>query len=144
MAEVAGRVLIAEGDEELRRRLYSRLLDLDVFSDSVTRNRHAIEHLDERSYAVVVLDPNLGDGDCLQVLERIRNIPLKERPVVIVTAASPAAYGLNSDAVHIVVRKPYSVNQVADLVHSCVRRAVASSPNAPAAPSSKKSDQAEG
>ena len=121
MAEAGARVLIADADENLRRRLYARLLDLEVFSDTVASGTHAIEKLEERPYGVVVVDFSLANAGSTTVLEHIRT--MRERPLVIVTAVRDTARSLAADVVQIVLRKPFNVTHIAELIESCIRRA---------------------
>lgn len=119
VADLGSRVLIADGDPALRQRLFSRLLDLDIFSDCVANGKDALEKLDQLAYTVVVLDlelPGIGAGN---VLARIAQIPA--RPVVLATADVQGARALEVEIVQIVLRKPLDVDQLAELVRNCVR-----------------------
>ena len=113
-------VLIAEGDEGLRRRLYKRLLDHDVVSDIVTDGREALQRLDEHDYAVVLLDIDITVIDAHRVLDRLRAIDVAQRPITMVTAPRGTTPALDTDAVQIIIRKPFNVREVADVVKSCL------------------------
>lgn len=139
------KVLIAEADSEVRRRLFKRLLDADVFSDTVGDGQEAAEKIEEQRYAVIVLDLGLPKIDGIQLLERIRSRPQQEWPIVLALVGNGAIPNLDVDLVQIAIRKPVNTIQLADMIESCVRivadRRVAP-PQAKARPKTKK--QADG
>jgi DNA-binding NtrC family response regulator len=118
-ADLGSRVLIADGDPAWRQRLFSRLLELDIFSDCVGNGQDALRHLGDLHYSVVVLDLALPGVDAMQVLAHIAQ--LVTRPVVLVTGGGDAARALEVDIVQMVLRKPVDLEQIADLVRNCVR-----------------------
>lgn len=115
------RVLIADADSELRRRLYTRLLDADVYSDTVADGPAAIDKLEEKRYAVVVLDLSLPNVDGFQLLDRIRARPQEEWPIVLALVGRGAIPNVDVDLVQIAIRKPVNTVQLADMIESCVR-----------------------
>jgi DNA-binding NtrC family response regulator len=121
MTEVSPRVLIVEEEETLRRRLYGRLLDRDIFSDPVASGKHALDQLAERPYAVMVLDLSIRDIDVAQLLERVAVMPA--RPVVIAIASTENLRKLDTEVVQIVVRQPVRIGNLIDLIESCCRQA---------------------
>lgn len=122
MTPDGSRVLIADGDAGLRRRLYKLLLDADVFSDPVADGKEALATLQEKQYSVVLLDPALPQaGAAEQILQVISSLPTEQRPVVLVLAAGNVARSFDVDLVQVVLRKPCDVLQLAEIVSSCVR-----------------------
>ena len=115
------RVLIADGDAVLRRQLFKRLLDLDVFSDCVPDGVSALRALDERPYTLVIIDLGLEKVDGYQVLDRIRSMHNAERPVVLVTVTNQDSRSLDVDIVQVVLRKPIRIGDITDLIRSCLR-----------------------
>lgn len=119
--DLISRVLIADTDAGLRQRLYGRLLDLDIFSDCVSSAADAIQKLDESDFGLVIADVALPGG-VEQLLERIGTMSRKLRPIVLVLAGAPeAARSLDVEIVQIVLRRPVDVQQIVDLVQSCLR-----------------------
>src|SRR5215208_5464750 len=110
------RVLIADGDAALRQGLYKRLIDAEVFADSVADGKQALEQLRAASYAVVLLDLGLPHVAAERVLNAIGSMPLPSRPVVLVLAPPGAARSLDVDVVQIVLRKPCDLTQLAAIV----------------------------
>ena len=115
------RVLIADSDAVLRRQVYKRLLDHDVFSDCVPDGLSALRALDERPYTMVILELNLAKIDGYQVLDRIRSMPDAHRPIVIVTMTTQDTRSLDVDLVQVVLRKPLKIGEISDMVRSCLR-----------------------
>ncbi len=117
------RVLIIDVDPDVRRRLSLKLLQNLVRADSVSTANDALESLGQRSYAFVLLDAALPGRGVAEVLERATAIPVKERPIIVVTAMSmESARGLDVELVQIVLRKPLDVDAVAEIIGSCVRQ----------------------
>ena len=130
MFDRRARVLIADADPGVRRELYQRLLDAEVFADTVADGRDALEKLSESAYAVVILDVSLPLISTERLLAHIAMMPGEDRPVVLVLAGRGTAMSLDVDVVQIVLRKPCDLAQLAEIVRSCVR-----STADPAAPS---------
>lgn len=118
------RVLIADADLALRQQLFGALLDHDVFSDCVGNTTDALEKLTAEKYGVVVMDVALPTGDVERVIRSIATMAAAERPVVLVLAANPEqARSLDVDIVQIVLRRPVHMQQLVDVVRSCIRSA---------------------
>jgi DNA-binding response OmpR family regulator len=116
------RVLIADGDQTLRQTLFGRLLDLNVFSDSVANVDEAHTKLAENEYAIVILDVALPGGEVSRLIARIAELPKARRPIVLILAANPeAARSLDVEIVQIVLRKPLRLTHLLDLVRNCLR-----------------------
>ena len=121
-APLVTNVLIADTDAGLRQRLYSRLLDIDVFSDCVANAPDAIEKLEGSVYSLVIADVGLPARGVESVIARIARIARGRRPIVVVLAEAPeATRTLDVEIVQIVLRRPVDVNQLVDLIASCVR-----------------------
>ncbi len=99
---------------------------MNIRVDCVAVIADALHKLDERAYALVVLDVALPGGDAEHVVRRIARIPRAEQPIVLVLARdAQAARSMDVDIVQIVLRKPVDLTQILDLIQSCVRSAVA-------------------
>lgn len=119
------RVLIADGETDLRKRLRSELLALDVFSDCVTDGKGALAALQERPYAVVVVDLALEKIQAAQVIEAIGALPAP-RPMVLATTNSDGRPTIDSELVQIILRKPFAVDDIAEIIRSCIAASRAS------------------
>jgi len=121
-APLGPRVLIADTDAGLRQRLYGRLLDIDVFSDCVATGPDALQKLEESGYSLVIADVGLPNGGIEQIVAHIGTMRREDRPIVLVLAGAPeAARTLDVEIVQIVLRRPVDINQLIDLVRSCLR-----------------------
>lgn len=129
MGAESRRVLIADSDPPLRQQLFSALLENDIYSDCVANTTDAVQKLNEERYGLVVVDVALPNGDVENVISRIHDMPVTQRPVVLVLAAKPeAARTLDVDIVQIVLRRPVVVRQLVELVRSCLRSAGGATP----------------
>ena len=125
----ARRVLIADSDAALRQQLFSALLQEDIYSDCVASTADALARLDEEHYGLLLVDVGLPPGDVDSVIARIHQMPVAQRPVVLVLAAKPeAAKTLDVDIVQIVLRRPVLLRQLVDIVRSCLRSAAGAAP----------------
>lgn len=143
VADLGSRVLIADRDPSLRQLLFSRLLDLDLFSDCVANGKDALEKLADSTYAVAIIDVTLTPPvDALQVIRKVAELDAETRPVVLVLAEHPeAARTLDVEIVQIILRKPIDIHQLADLVQSCVRSAARARATAIVPPATPNGDQ---
>lgn len=114
------RVLVADTDRRLRTQLYTQLLDVEVFSDSVSSANEAMEYLRDRRYGVILLDLDLGPEESYAIIDLVRALPVADRPIVLATATKEVTSALDADLVQIVIRKPLRLADVADMIRSCV------------------------
>ena len=122
------RVLIADPDPVLCQQMHKRLMDTDVFADTLGDGRKAIERLREQDYAVLLLDLGLPHSGAESILEYLNRLAAERRPVILVLAEASAARSLDVEMVQIVLRKPFNLRQVTELVKSCVQAATSSAP----------------
>ncbi|HVR40932.1 MAG TPA: response regulator [Thermoanaerobaculia bacterium] len=120
--QLGSRVLIVDADADVRRRLFNKLLQHEIFSDVVATSSDAIAKLRERAYLFVLLDVTLADDGARNVLRRITALPPNERPIIVATAHNvESARGLDVELVQVVLRKPLDIPNLADLIRVCVR-----------------------
>lgn len=116
------RVLVADRDVHVRQQLYGALLEMNVFSDCVGSTGDALAKLAEERYGVILIDIDLPPGNVNDVLRKVAEMPLRERPVVLALAAQPeTARSLDVEIVQIVLRRPIQLRQLLDLIASCLR-----------------------
>jgi DNA-binding NtrC family response regulator len=114
------RVLIIDTDRRLRTQLYTRLLDVDIFSDAVSNANEAIEYLRDRNYGLILLDLDLMNDEAFTVIDQVRLLPIADRPMVLATASRDGRTSVDPELVQIVIRKPLRLVEVADMIRSCV------------------------
>lgn len=94
--------------------------DLDV--DTARDGEEAIQRIDEDGYSVIVLDLMMPRVDGFGVIEYLRDHPQKSKPVVLViTAYADQKFkDVDADIVAGVLRKPFEVADLGNLVRLCV------------------------
>lgn len=117
-----GRVLVVD-DEPAIRALVAKIVEraglpVDAASDGAA----AIEKLEAHEYAVVVVDlmmPNVDGYELIAYMKRRR----QERPAIIVVSAgeSAALRQLDGSMVHSIVRKPFDIDVLGDLILAAAR-----------------------
>lgn len=111
------RVLVVD-DEPAIRALVAKIVERAGHPvDSARDGADAIEQLEVREYAVVVLDlmmPNVDGYGLIEYLKQ-RNAP---RPAIIVISAgdSAALRRLDGSVVHSIIRKPFDIDVLGDLI----------------------------
>jgi len=109
-------ILIVDDDEPTQK-LLAVLMQRYGFATEIAANgAAAIERLQERDYACIILDlmmPEVGGHDVIAFLgETKRSIK-----VVVCTAAIPSrSGGFDANLVHAVIRKPFDIEQLAATV----------------------------
>jgi DNA-binding response OmpR family regulator len=118
---VDSRVLIAEGDPELRRTLFRALLERDVFSDTAADGVQVLECLATRTYSVLLLDLTLPKIDTLKLIQHVGSIPSETRPMIMAMAGREISIQLDVELVQVILRRPLRPAEVAELIQNCIR-----------------------
>ena len=117
------RVLVADDDQAIRQLVSTIIqregLDVDCASDG----EEAIEFLQRNEYAVILVDLMMPRVDGFGVIEHIRTHPSAFKPVVLViTAYADQKFKeVDPNIVTGVVRKPFEVADVGNIVRLCVQ-----------------------
>lgn len=122
-----GQVLVVD-DEPAIRALVARIVERSGLGvDTAKDGAEAIEKLRERPYEVVVLDMMMPRVDGAGVIAFLSHSP--QRPtVIVVSAGDPVALRkLDPGVVHSIVRKPFDIDTLGDLVIAAVRSRESSS-----------------
>ena len=128
MTHAHSRVLIADTDRRLRTQLYTRLLDLEVFSDSVATANEALESRRDHAYGLILLDVEMPNDEAYALMDAVRRLPRAQRPMIVATASSQSKPNIDPELVQIILRKPLRLADVAEIIRSCIgsaRHAVA-------------------
>jgi CheY-like chemotaxis protein len=116
------RVLVADDDQSIRQLVSTivRRERLDV--DSAADGSEAVEFLKKNDYAVVLLDLMMPRLDGFGVVEWMRTNPPLIKPIIIViTAYADQRFKeVDSELVSGVLRKPFDVAELGNLVRACV------------------------
>ncbi|MDP9361151.1 MAG: response regulator [Acidobacteriota bacterium] len=113
------RVLIVEGDAQLRALLQQALIDRDVPCDSAASVPDALAYLGPNRYALLLLHLEMPEVE--SVLEYIRSMRKGRRPIVLITAdvRSPKD-AIDTELVQIIIRRPLRVSEVAGMIRACL------------------------
>ena len=117
-----GRVLVVD-DEPAIRALVAKIVErAGLPVDSATDGADAIDKLESREYAVVVVDLMMPNVDGYALIDYLKQRH-RERPAVIVVSAgeSAALRQLDGSMVHSIIRKPFDIDVLGDLILAASR-----------------------
>ncbi len=114
-----GRVLVVD-DEPAIRALVAKIVEragyaADVAADGAEAQRRVEEHPD---YAVIVLDLMMPQVNGFEFIEFLRQRGARRPAVIVITAAPEMSLTrqLDPQVVHSIVRKPFDISVLADLI----------------------------
>ena len=116
------RVLVADDDQSIRQLLGTIIRRERLAVDLAADGMEAVEHLQQRQYSVILLDLMMPRLDGFGVVQHLRDHPQKHKPVVIViTAYADQRFKeVDAEIVSGVLRKPFDVVDVGNIVRQCV------------------------
>lgn len=115
-------VLIVEDDPSIRKLLAVALTREPLLTECAADGHEALEKIAQKNYALVLLDLMLPRVSGIEVLERLA-LRVPPRPMVFVITAYDEALirKLDVSIVHGVLRKPFDVPRLVDLVRECAQ-----------------------
>lgn len=115
------RVLVADDDDSIRRLLITLVRRENLEVDAAADGQQAIALLEQNRYDVILLDLMMPRVDGFGVVEYLRTHATDPKPVVLViTAYADQKFKeVDSDIVAGVIRKPFEVFEIAQLVRLC-------------------------
>ena len=119
---VEERVLVVD-DEPAIRALVARIVSrAGLAVDTACDGADAIAQMQSTTYSVLVVDLMMPNVDGFGVVEYVKTMPLP-RPAVIVASASDSAVlrTLDGTVVHSIVRKPFEIDVLGDLIIAAAR-----------------------
>lgn len=125
------RVLVVD-DEPAIRALVARIVErAGLVADTARDGAEAIQMLGEHQYAVMVLDLMMPNVDGYALIEHLRTHEGSRPAIIVVSAGDSAAIRqLDGSIVHSVVRKPFDVDVLSDLITAAAQSSGASSQSA--------------
>lgn len=116
------RILVADDDPSIRRLVTTIVRREQLIVDAAADGVEAIEHLQQHDYAVILLDLMMPRVDGFGVIEHLRLHPPALKPVVLViTAYADQKFKeVDPEIVAGVLRKPFEVADLGNLVRLCV------------------------
>ncbi|HEV7239382.1 MAG TPA: response regulator [Thermoanaerobaculia bacterium] len=122
MSREKTRVLVADDDQAILKLVCTIIGRERLEVDCVGDGQQAIEKLQQREYAVVLLDLMMPRVDGFGVIEFLKKHPPEHKPVVLViTAYADQKFKLvDPTIVTGVLRKPFEVADLGNIVSLCV------------------------
>ncbi|MBV8516105.1 MAG: response regulator [Acidobacteria bacterium] len=119
--EVAN-VLVVD-DEPAIRALVAKIVERAGFPvDSARDGAEAIQRLEEKSYAVLVVDLMMPNVDGFALIDYVRQRGGARPAIIVVSAGDSAALRrLDGSMVHSILRKPFDIDVLGDLITAAAR-----------------------
>jgi DNA-binding response OmpR family regulator len=119
---VSTRVLVVD-DEPAIRALVAKIVERQGFPVDVARDgAEAITKLDERSYGVLVVDLMMPNVDGYALIGHLKGRPGQPPAVIVISAGDSASLRrLDGSMVHSIVRKPFDIDVLGDLIAAAAR-----------------------
>jgi CheY-like chemotaxis protein len=116
------RVLVADDDQSIRQLVCTIIQREGLEVDCASDGAEAIDFLRSGEYAVILLDLMMPRIDGFQVIEHLKTHPPSQKPVVLViTAYADQKFKeVDPNMVAGVLRKPFEVADLGNLVNLCV------------------------
>jgi DNA-binding response OmpR family regulator len=118
-------VLVVDDDSDLLQLLVTALSRAGLSCDTADDGAVALQRLAVHHYSVVLLDLMMPRVDACGVIDGIRawNLPAARRPIILIMTAVPDHDALPSigEVAHAVLRKPFEIREVVEIVTNCVR-----------------------
>jgi CheY-like chemotaxis protein len=117
-----GRVLVVD-DEPAIRALVTKIVERAGYPVVSARDgAEAIEKLDSDDYAVVVLDLMMPNVDGYGLIEYIKASSRRRPAIIVISAGDTAALRrLDGAVVHSILRKPFDIDVLGDLIAAAAR-----------------------
>ncbi|HEX7708831.1 MAG TPA: response regulator [Thermoanaerobaculia bacterium] len=115
--------MLVVDDEPAIRALVAKIVERSGHDvDTAADGQEAIGLLNEHDYAVIVLDLMMPHIDGYELIEHIKSTK-GQRPAIIVVSAGESAQlrKLDGSVVHSVVRKPFDIEVLGDLIGAAAR-----------------------
>ncbi|HEY0160456.1 MAG TPA: response regulator [Thermoanaerobaculia bacterium] len=116
------RVLVADDDPSIRQLVCTIMAREGLDADCVADGEEAIARLEEREYAVILLDLMMPRVDGFGVIRYLKDHPPATKPVILVISAyaDKSFKDVDPAVVAGVIRKPFEVGDLGSLVRYCV------------------------
>ena len=118
------RVLVID-DEPTIRALVAKIVErAGLLVDSARDGAEAIELLEAHEYAVVVVDLMMPNIDGFELIDYLKRRTSERPAVIVISAGDPGAFRqLDGAMVHSILRKPFDIDVLGDLITAAVQAA---------------------
>jgi DNA-binding response OmpR family regulator len=116
------RVLVVD-DEPAIRALVAKIVERQGFPVEIARDgADAISKLEVEDYGVLVIDLMMPNVDGYGLIEHLKGRPGRQPAVIVISAGDSAALRrLDGSMVHSIVRKPFDIDVLGDLIAAAAR-----------------------
>lgn len=129
------RVLVVDDEPAIRALVAKIVSRAGLAVDTARDGAEAIEKLDAGSYSVMVIDLMMPVVDGYAVVEHLRDRRGAKPAVIVITAGDSAAIRrLDGATVHSVIRKPFDIDVLGDLVVAAAQTMAAERKNSESHP----------
>ena len=115
---IEGAVLVAASDAVLRVSLTRHLTARGIACDAAVDANGTASRLSEKIYEMVLLELSLA-GSSAAVIRQLAGLAVPLRPVVLAIATQEDLRLLDAEVVKLVLRRPFDVAAIADVIRSC-------------------------
>ena len=117
-----GRVLVVD-DEPAIRALVAKIVERAGYPVDVARDgAEAIEKLEQNRYAVTVIDLMMPNVDGYSLIEHLKGAARPRPAIIVISAGDTAALRrLDGAVVHSILRKPFDIDVLGDLIAAAAR-----------------------
>ena len=118
----AAKVLVVD-DEPAIRALVSKIVERAGFHVECARDgAEAIEKIENGTYDVLVVDLMMPNVDGYALIDHVAQLPRPRPAVIVISAGDSAAFRrLDGSLVHSIVRKPFDIDALGDLISAAAR-----------------------
>jgi len=125
------RILIVDDDDAIRALLVTVMRRRGFHADTARNGLEALEQLNLRRYALVVLDLMMPQMNGYEVLEQLASFPPATRPLVLVLTAGLEPRPIDAKLVIGLMHKPFDVELLMDTISGCISSFEATAQAAP-------------
>lgn len=133
------RILVVDDEEAIRALLLAVLRRRGFHVDTARNGAEALERCARCRYSIILLDLMMPVMSGYTFLARLESVPDADRPLVLVLTAGTEPRPLNPSIVAGMIRKPFDVELLVDMLLACASSVPASAQRADCPPA--ESDQ---
>ena len=113
------RILVVDDDRPIRNLVTTVLERRGLSIDSAPDGAAALKLIAENEYDVAVVDLMMPGMNGIELLDHVKRTGRHPQTIIVLTASGPADIRqLDAGAVHAIMRKPFDINELADVVES--------------------------
>ena len=114
------RILVVDDDDAIRALVRTVVRRRGFAVDAARNGLDALEQIQARRYAMIVLDLMMPLMSGYELLEHLARLPVDERPCVLVLTAGLEPRILNTELVVGTIHKPFDLNLLLDTITACL------------------------